>query len=235
MNENKKEFLEYLRSVYGHCHTHLLEQGRKRDQVLTFYVVLLSFVLTNLDKLEKEFLGRFTVLIVYVILILVGWIILNSLSDLRSWHTQYLGAIYVLNWVFANENKYQSVDALVNTINKLMTKKINDNKRHVKRSDNLLKKIKVFLHNYLFSSTDNSIYTGVVLLTALPVWGICGYFKLSILWSIFIFLTYFVGAIHYFERKLQEKLQKAEVYDTWILSFDYNGRLEKRWRYEMGK
>ena len=100
--------------------------------------------------------------------------------------------------MFANENKYQSVDALVNTINKLMTKKINDNKRHVKRSDNLLKKIKVFLHNYLFSSTDNSIYTGVVLLTALPVWGICGYFKLSILWSVFIFLTYFVGAIHYF-------------------------------------
>ena len=60
MNENKKEFLEYLRSVYGHCHTHLLEQGRKRDQVLTFFFFFLSFVLTNLDKLEKEFLRLWT-------------------------------------------------------------------------------------------------------------------------------------------------------------------------------
>lgn len=228
MSENKKEFLEYLRSVYDHCHTHLLEQGRKRDQILTFYIVFLSFILTNLDKLKKEFLGQFTVLIIYIILILVGWIILNSLSDLRSWHTQYLGAIYVLNWVFANENKYQSIDALVATINELMTNKINDNERHVKQIDSMLKRVKVFIHNNLFSSTDNSIYTGVVFLTALPVWGICGYFKLTILWSIFLFLSYFIAAIIYFERKLQEKLRKAEIYDTWILSFDYNNHLKKR-------
>ena len=69
MNDRKTEFLEYLCSVYDHCHTHLIEQGRKRDKVLTFYVVLLSFVLTNLDKLKKEFLGQFTELIIYIILI----------------------------------------------------------------------------------------------------------------------------------------------------------------------
>lgn len=109
-----------------------------------------------------------------------------------------------------------------------MNRKINDNKRHVKQSSNVLKRLTTFLHNYLFSSTDNSIYTGVVLLTALPVWGICGYCKLSVLWSIFVFSLYFIIAIIFFERKLQEKLQKAEMYDTWILSFDYNGRLKKR-------
>ena len=192
MNDRKTEFLEYLCSVYDHCHTHLIEQGRKRDQVLTFYVVLLSFVLTNLDKLKKEFLGQFTELIIYIILIFVGWIVLNSLSDLRSWHTQYLGAIYVLNWVFANEDRYKSVESLVNTIDELMTKKINDNKRPVKWTDSMLKRLKIYIHNYLFSSTDNSIYTGVILLAALPVWGICGYFHLSILWSSLIFLTYFI-------------------------------------------
>ncbi|WP_153551122.1 hypothetical protein [Ligilactobacillus murinus] len=35
MRDEKILFLEHLRSVYDHCHDHLLEQGRKRDQGIT--------------------------------------------------------------------------------------------------------------------------------------------------------------------------------------------------------
>lgn len=226
MTKSRERFLDYLRDVYDHCHTHLIEQGKKRDQILTFYIVLLSFVLTNLNSLEKDFLGHSTVLIVYILLILIGWIVLNSLSDLRSWHTQYLGSIYVLNWVFANEQRFKTNDDLVNKINYLMTQQINDTRRQVASRDNLIVKTSKYIHNYLFSSTDNSIYTAVILLTALPVWGICGYLKMSLLWSEFCFIVYLTFAIRYFEHKLREKLCKAEKYDTWILSFDYNGFLK---------
>lgn len=222
LTEDKKLFLDYLMQVYGQCNTHLLEQGKKRDQVVSFYVIVLSFILTNLNYLKRDFLGRPTVLIIYATLMIAGGIVILILADLRSWHTQYLGAIYTINWAIANQKRFETVDELQAQMKAIMEDSLNGGVEHRNNPWILLRK-------YAFGSTDNMVYTGIVFLVCLPIFGIIGYFNWSLPISeqVLIFLVAFSLILYGSQIYLAKKLKQGETYNTWILSFDYNGKVGK--------
>ena len=71
MNDTVGPFMNFLESVYNECHTHLLEQGTKRDQVIAFYIVLLSFVITSGTVLRNT-IHAHSLLTIYVGLFVGG-------------------------------------------------------------------------------------------------------------------------------------------------------------------
>lgn len=76
----RNDFLAFLTNIYDQTNDHLREQGTKRDQVIAFYVVLLSFVITSRSLLAKT--ANMT--IIYLGLIEVGVICVRTVADLRS-------------------------------------------------------------------------------------------------------------------------------------------------------
>lgn len=220
MDEDKKIYLDFLKEIYVQANTHLLEQGKKRDQVVTFYIILFSFVLTNLGHLRDDFLGKPTILLIYITLIIIGLIVIWILADLRSWHTQYLGAIYTINWMFANEAKCKNVKSMQDNMKWLMEQPLNHG---------ISSKIydpKVLIQKYVFGSTANMIYSGIIFLVSLPLLGIFGYLKLSGITSFILFVVFFIVIFYVSEIHLAKKLNAGEKYNTWILSFDYNGKVK---------
>lgn len=217
------QFIQYLDSVYNNYNQHLLEQGKKRDQVITFYIVLLSFVLTNFNNLDTDFFGKPTQIAIYIVLVIIGGIVLLNLADLRSWHTQYLDVIYVINWTMSHYPKFSNVASLQEKMKDLVTATLNTKSKP--------KLGKGWIKFCLFSSTDNTIYTGMIFLTSLPLLGvysqIVDLFKLhwGIQIGIIIYIICLILMLIIFERHLNTVLQNGERYNTWILSFDYNGKL----------
>lgn len=74
--------------MYNNANQHFLKQERKRDQVIIFYIVLISFVLTNFGNLDKDFLVGGTEIIIYIVLIIISGIVLLNLADFQSWYIQ---------------------------------------------------------------------------------------------------------------------------------------------------
>lgn len=236
-NQQMNQFINYLNTIYETCNQHLLEQGRKRDQVITFYIILMSFSITNFKILDRKLLGYSAQSLIYIILISIGCIILLILADLRSWHTQYLDAIYVINWAMVNNDKCNSVIELQTKMKKILTEPIN-----VTESPKWFNFFN-WLKYWLFNSTDNIIYTGMIFLVSLPFWGICQQVansfgkrlngSLNILIISFFFIAFLICMLYFFERRLYNVIYNGERYNTWILSFDYNGKLGSN--NEMGK
>lgn len=224
MRDEKILFLEHLRSVYDHCHDHLLEQGRKRDQGITFYIVLLAFILTNKDKVEQVFGGESTFIFINGGLVIIGWIVLCFLADLRSWHTQYLGSIYTLNWIFANESKFDSVDDIKNQMKMIMTATLNT-QNVPSFSKHPIRWCRYWMSG-LWKSTDDKVYTGMIVLTATPLMGILNRIEYTKNYVCQWFILYLLVSIIIFEYYAKKKVAEGEKYNTWILSFDYNSRLK---------
>lgn len=74
----RNDFLAYLTTIYDQTNDHLREQGTKRDQVIAFYVVLLSFVITSGCLLAKT--ANMT--IIYLGLIGVGAICVRTVEGM---------------------------------------------------------------------------------------------------------------------------------------------------------
>lgn len=220
-NSHMTEFISYLHNVYDNANQHLLEQGKKRDQIVTFYIVLLSFVLTNLENLDHDFFGKPTEVVIYFVLIIVGIIVLLNLADLRSWHTQYLDVIYVINWTMTHYNKFDNVQALQKKMKTLMEKPLNVKNRPPFTS------FRAWVRFWLFGSTDNTVYTGMIFLISLPSLGILSRTSLSLELRIIIYTIFLIALLWHFERYLQKVLTNGQTYNTWILSFDYNGKMNK--------
>lgn len=214
------EFISYLHGVYANTNQHLLEQGKKRDQIITFYIVLLSFVLTNLENLDHDFFGKPTEMVIYFVLIIVGGIVLLNLADLRSWHTQYLDVIYVINWTIAHYNEFDNVPKLQKKMKTLMKKPLN-----VKNKPPI-SSFGAWIKYWFFGSTDNTVYTGMIFLISLPNFGFLSRTPLSLSARIAIYIVILTSLLWYFERHLQKVLKNSQAYNTWILSFDYNGKIK---------
>lgn len=121
MDENRQAFITYLNGIYDQANEHLREQEHKRDQVVTFYAVLLSFFVTTSGQIEKNFGGSFAMLLLSIGIFFIGIVVARTIADLRGWHKQYLDAIYVLNYAFAHLDSYPSNAALATMIEQLLT------------------------------------------------------------------------------------------------------------------
>lgn len=242
MNPDKSVFLDYLRQIYDQANEHLREQEHKRDQVITFYAVLISFFITANKTISQNFGGPAIILFLSFGLFLIGMVACLTIASLRGWHSQYLDAIYVLNYVIAHEESYETVTDLKNALQNKITEDQNEakmkNENDDKNSnfrDTVLKTI-----SSVFSSTEDSMFHGMFVFSLLPLFmfGHSLFYVLSkisfleqyssllvlILWFLFV-----VGAVLYFEWmhwELKKRIKNARTYKTWILDFDYysNGR-----------
>lgn len=84
MDENKKVFLDYLKQIYGQANEHLREQEHKRDQIVMFYAVLLSFVITANHTIQVNFGGPIMMMILELALCVIGATVCIAISSLRG-------------------------------------------------------------------------------------------------------------------------------------------------------
>lgn len=199
--EAQDDFLAHLSSIYDQTNDHLREQDTKRDQVIAFYVVLLSFVITSGSLLAKTANKS----IIYLGLIGVGAICVRTVADLRSWHRQYLDTISVINWIKAHQAEYPTVLEMKNTIH-FRVKANPDGKPY--------KATKI--------TTENGIYYGVVVLTALPMLFVAKSNHCSTLLTWEIVGVYLVTAMVIAAMYLGKTVTNGLSYSTWNLLFDYS-------------
>lgn len=193
-------FIEHLNGVYAACNEHLLEQGRKRDQVIAFYIVLLAFMITSGRQLAQ----MTNQIIVHSGLIVIGAICIRTIADLRSWHTQYLDCMKIINWGLAHREQFSSVEQL--RLRLQMLTEMAPEKRY----------------SAFRISTDNGIYFAMVLLSGLPVVLLTNDFHAPLAIMVIIVCLYLIGAIYWSARYLTNKINQGLAYRTWILDFDYN-------------
>lgn len=235
-------FLDYLRQIYDQANEHLREQEHKRDQVITFYSVLLSFFITANKAIAGNFGGPLIILFLSLGLFLIGIVVCLTIASLRGWHSQYLDAIYVLNYVIAHEESYETVLDLKNALQSKIVENQNKISKAQLKNDEEKSYIKKFLKKVstIFNSTEDNMFHGVFIFSLLPL--------LMFVHSLFFVLINFrlfaghkvglevlfgvlfvVIAFLYFKwmhRELHNKIKNAQTYKTWILDFDYysNGR-----------
>ncbi|EPC71716.1 hypothetical protein Lpp126_14980, partial [Lacticaseibacillus paracasei subsp. paracasei Lpp126] len=202
MKENIDTFMSFLESVYNERHTHLLEQGTKRDQVIAFYIVLLSFVITSGTVLRNT-IHAHSLLIIYVGLFVIGVICNLVLADLRSWHRQYLDSIRIINWAFAHRSEFTDPLKLKATLESMT---------QYKGKQKIL---------WPWSTTDNMVFTAFAILTTVPViFGLAGIDFLSVWMRVAIYISILVKDMFFVFWYLNVKVQQGLGYKTWILNFD---------------
>ncbi|MFB9769558.1 NUDIX hydrolase [Lactiplantibacillus modestisalitolerans] len=238
MNDDKRVFLDYLKQIYDQANEHLREQEHKRDQVVTFYAVLISFIITTNHTIQVNFGGPIMMMILDLALCVIGAIVCISLSSLRGWHTQYLDAIYVINYAMAHQNQYVTVDDLKNTIQEMLV----NNQINEKENKDKKWPIRVgewFKHT--ISSTEDSMFYGVWIFSMVPLimmehslyklvnWGSKQGALLVILSVAFtlVFVVYF----RHMYKLLNKNIKNAQIYKTWILDFDYYSNGKKSFSY----
>ena len=195
----RTDFLDYLNTVYEQTNEHLREQDTKRDQVIAFYVVLLSFVITSGSLLAKAAnMG-----IIYIGLMVVGLICVNTMASLRSWHQQYLDCIAVINWVKAHQADYPTVESMQAAIQ--MQVKANY----------------TGTYGVSLKSTDNWVYFGMVVLTGLPALFVAKAFNCDLMISSVLVIAYVILTLIWAVHNLSTKVTDGLGYATWSLWFDY--------------
>ncbi|WKF84159.1 NUDIX hydrolase [Lacticaseibacillus pantheris] len=203
MDDNLNTFMGFLESVYSECHTHLLEQGTKRDQVIAFYIVLLSFAVTSGTVLRST-IHAHSLLVIYVGLFVIGVICNLVLADLRSWHRQYLDSIRIINWAFAHRSEFTDTLKLKATLESMT---------EYKGKQTTL---------WPWSTTDNMVFTAFAILTTVPViFGLAGISSLAVGVRVAIYIAVLSVDMAFVFRYLNFKVEQGLGYKTWILSFDY--------------
>ena len=203
MNDTIGPFMNFLESVYNECHTHLLEQGTKRDQVIAFYIVLLSFVITSGTVLRST-IHAHSLLIIYVGLFVIGVICNLVLADLRSWHRQYLDSIRIINWAFAHRSEFTDSLKLKATLESMT---------QYKGKQKIL---------WPWSTTDNMVFTAFAILTTVPViFGLAGISDFAIAVRVVIYVVVLAVDMIFVFWYVNYKVEQGLGYKTWILNFDY--------------
>lgn len=214
MLEDKSSFVDYLKQIYGEANTHLLEQDHKRDQIVTFYAVLVSFFITTQGAIMKSLGGgHLMILFLSAGIMFIGVVVSLTIGDLRNWHRQYLDSIYVINFAVSHQHNYETVSDLIDAIYEKLTQ------NQFKSTKTIKKPWYVKLSKLFFGSTDNDVYTGILIFTSLSIFLFFKNLNVSQyrIWALVVSVIYIIVM----ERHLQKQLNKGNTYKTWILDFDY--------------
>lgn len=240
MDENKQIFLDYLKQIYDQANEHLREQEHKRDQVVTFYAVLLSFVITANHTIQVNFGGSIMMMLLDLALCIIGATVCIAIASLRGWHTQYLDAIYVINYAMAHQEHYASVDDLKNRIQEMLVNNQNSADGPTKETEPPLVKVGKWV-THTVTYTEDSMFYGVWIFSMVPLIMIehsiyelvksknnqIGLLIILMLVFVLIFIFYF----RYMHRLLNKRVKKANSWKTWILDFDYYSNGKKNFSY----
>lgn len=228
MNDSKQIFLDYLFQIYNQANEHLKEQEHKRDQIVAFYAVLISFMITTNHVIEKNFGGPLMVVILNLFLCVIGVGVCVAIASLRGWHSQYLDSIYVINYAIAHQENYQTVKDLKNEIQRMMSQ--NQNKNEIEQQEITgINKVKKWF-NETIQSTENSMFYGMWLFSLAPlimieinIYKMFNFGNKYILFAILVILFIAIAAIYfrYVKKVFEQRIENANTYKTWILDFDY--------------
>lgn len=197
---------EFVMAIYDKCHDHLKEQTTKRDQVIAFYLVVLSFYFGSYSSLSTMLGSNFTPILLNFVMVLIGGLVIRILSGLRSWHMQYSDAIIFINkFIISGDVTKERLkqESLINFAEREIAKK--DYKR-------------------LFHGIENRIILGIILISGLTVVmltkSLFNYFhyvdKRNI--ALFQIILYFLYVIFHIVTTIIV-LDKSKRQKTWITNF----------------
>jgi hypothetical protein len=81
MNEDKISFT----IIYTECNNHLREQDKNRDQLISFYLVLVAAFLAGTNNQAI----KHSVTLIGIFIFILGLIVSKTIIEFRIWHTRY--------------------------------------------------------------------------------------------------------------------------------------------------
>lgn len=108
-----EKFKSFLIEVYQELNIHHRTQTTQNNQIITFYIALISFFFGFHSKLVKDF-DMVLVNFVFITLIFIGFIINLMLIQLRVWQLRYaisiqfIGSVFMCDKVINNFSEFYS-------------------------------------------------------------------------------------------------------------------------------
>lgn len=96
------EFKECLLIMYQEINEHHREQTKQNNQVIAFYIALVSFFIGINSSLVKEYTG-IVINCIYITIIFVGFLVILMLVQLRVWQLRYAGGIQLIASIFFSD------------------------------------------------------------------------------------------------------------------------------------
>lgn len=96
------QFKEMLLIMYQEINEHHREQTKQNNQIITFYIAFISFFVGINSSLNSSY-NAFIVHCVYLMVILVGYLSVLMLVQLRVWQLRYAGGLqFIASIVFSD-------------------------------------------------------------------------------------------------------------------------------------
>lgn len=199
---------EFLLNIYERCNEHLREQSTKRDQVIAFYLVVISFYFGSYNNVVKILTGAYSPILFNVVMILISGMTIRTLSGLRSWHIQYANSIVLLNMIIARDIlNLKDMDRVANAF--FAEKDRCNRKRKIKE---------------LLKGIENRVIFGMVFISGLPaamlMKELAGIMKIQSKEIIFLMEAafYLVFVIFYIKNTIMV-IRDSAKHKTWIINF----------------
>lgn len=200
---------DFLLSVYNRCNEHLKEQSTKRDKTLTFYFVLISFYWGSYSATDKLLVGRYSLVLLNLVICLISAMTIRTLSGLRSWQIQYIDSILILNQIIAKD-KFEFSD---------VTQSIKD---FYSKKNNEYKKINIIK---MFAGIENRIILVMTFISGFPVVmfikELMHQFSINNNEIIFIFeVMFYILYILLCGYSAVKRIKNSASQVTWIIKFE---------------
>lgn len=199
-----KKYQDYLLNVYQEMNIHHREQTSQNNQIITFYIVLISFFIGFHNELAKEYNIVLNNL-VYIMLIVIGTIVNLTLIQLRTWQLRYASGLQLIGSMFICDKKIKNFDDFYDCIKEFECRSATK-------------------HSLIAPLTCKMIW-GCIIISLAP-FGLyytylnkffldCSHIILIIF--IFIICVYLVLIYMYFKNKINSTGRKGEI--NWLMNY----------------
>ena len=176
--------MKNFEKVFEECNENFREADRKRDQIMVFYTLVVSALLSSLDKLGEIEKAMSLNLInpIIIIIILLGFILSIVLIHFRKWHLMYS---YTATLLLKLEMKPERKNAYDETINKYIEqqyRKLGINKSTFLSSD--------WFFKYYPNGIEFYTYNAFLIVTFIPLYILMSFFIGEFSNLIFLFLIF---------------------------------------------
>ena len=98
----KNSYKDLLLIIYQELNIHHREQTKQNNQIITFYIALISFFI-GVNTYIVDNYNNFLINCVYLIIILIGFMIIIMLIQLRVWQLRYAGGIQFISSIMFSD------------------------------------------------------------------------------------------------------------------------------------
>lgn len=200
----KDKYYNYLLNVYQEIHSHHREQTNQNNQIITFYLALISFFIGFYNKLTTNY-NTVVINCIFIIVIIIGAMVNVMLIQLRVWQLRYATALQLLGSMFLCDREIESYSDFYVCINQFECR---SNTKH-----SLFKPLtcKMIWACLAISLTPFGLYY-----TYLRDYFIKYRFSLFIIFVMLIIL-YITAIYSIFKNKIKDVGNKGEI--NWLLDY----------------